>query len=650
MLLVGLSTVILFSSDIRLREKLGHRFEWAIMLIICLFIAILAYLAVRGNPIYGTDEMAFDQYAAQLLVHGSNPYTNTLRPAFQLFHVPANYTTNTLQGGIVDRLSYPSLSFLIYIPFILLGLTQYTAIIVDVLAWIVSMLLLFRFLPRNIRYIPALLVMSISYTGFVYGGVTDVLELPFLILTLVLWEKPPKDIYGYIGPIALGLACAIKQTPWILAVFLLISLIRENRPIIKWLTFVGVGFFVPNIPFIIMSPMPWLRGVILPVFAPIVPNGQGLITMALFHGTGGQLSAYEFPLILALVAAAILYWIYYGYLKRAIIGIISLLFYFPTRSFISYMTMLLPLIYIGIVYMSPIEDPEYFADHLLARGTSGKNSVQSPGRTIIKHPDPTRRTTLSKKARLGVVGSLGALLLGATAFALVQPDPISIKVISYATTGQLQTVASIKIRVDNLSNKTLIPSFTILDGASESNFWHPNNENQKIVLKPHKSRILELYPPNVASMPGLAGWFRVVGLTDVSEKSISESSVQHLSPYGLQINPVVIDHPVHIGGHIVFHIQLVNTFNDPMPISGVPVYGAEVIYGETFFKLATEDLTGATRATGSVMAYTNNHGIATITFTAVVPSQLPVWFQTWIRYPDRPPEGYSSPVMIRVRS
>ena len=86
------------------------------MLVLVTAICSWAYLEVLRQPAYGTDEVAFDQYAAELLRHGMNPYAHSVLPALQRFLVPPIYHTYLLNGSEVDRFSYPALSFLFYIP------------------------------------------------------------------------------------------------------------------------------------------------------------------------------------------------------------------------------------------------------------------------------------------------------------------------------------------------------------------------------------------------------------------------------------------------------------------------------------------------------------------------------------------------------
>ena len=84
-------------------------------------LALWSYFQVFIAPDYGTDEIAFDQYAAQLALHGINPYLHSMAPAFPLFHVSPNGYTFRLNGQPVTTLSYPALSFEAYLPLLASG-------------------------------------------------------------------------------------------------------------------------------------------------------------------------------------------------------------------------------------------------------------------------------------------------------------------------------------------------------------------------------------------------------------------------------------------------------------------------------------------------------------------------------------------------
>ena len=75
----------------------------------CVAFFLWCWIQIRVAPSYGTDESAFDQYAAYLFTHGHNPYTSSMAPAFPMFHVSPDGYTFRLNGTPITQLSYPAL-------------------------------------------------------------------------------------------------------------------------------------------------------------------------------------------------------------------------------------------------------------------------------------------------------------------------------------------------------------------------------------------------------------------------------------------------------------------------------------------------------------------------------------------------------------
>ncbi len=151
-----------------------------------------SFLQIHASPAYGTDEIAFDQYAAQLLQHGLNPYTHSMANAFSLFHVSPDGYTFLLNGQPVTSLSYPALSFLLYMPFLLAGWSSQLAVAINVLAWAIGIVLTFALLPRSLRPL-AIVIGSFSvYISYAVGGVTDALFVPLLIGAVYKWDQFPR--------------------------------------------------------------------------------------------------------------------------------------------------------------------------------------------------------------------------------------------------------------------------------------------------------------------------------------------------------------------------------------------------------------------------------------------------------------------------
>ena len=65
--------------DSVLGTRRRHQIGWAALVAVLAALALWSYFQVFTAPDYGTDEIAFDQYAAQLALHGINPYLRWMR-------------------------------------------------------------------------------------------------------------------------------------------------------------------------------------------------------------------------------------------------------------------------------------------------------------------------------------------------------------------------------------------------------------------------------------------------------------------------------------------------------------------------------------------------------------------------------------------
>ena len=125
-----------------------RHFEWFNALVVVALLGGWAYVQFHNNPGYTTDELSFDQFAAQLVAHGlHNPYVHSMANAGPLFRLSPDGYTYTTNGTPVLALSYPSLSFLIYVPFMLLGWSNEVGAGINVAGWAISVILMFWLLP-----------------------------------------------------------------------------------------------------------------------------------------------------------------------------------------------------------------------------------------------------------------------------------------------------------------------------------------------------------------------------------------------------------------------------------------------------------------------------------------------------------------------
>ena len=118
-----------------LASRRQHQIGVAVLAAAIIAARIWSYFQVFTAPDYGTDEIAFDQYAAQLALHGINPYLHSMAPAFPLFHVSPNGYTFQLNGQPVTALSYPALAFEAYLPLLAAGVTTQAAVWIEIFSW-----------------------------------------------------------------------------------------------------------------------------------------------------------------------------------------------------------------------------------------------------------------------------------------------------------------------------------------------------------------------------------------------------------------------------------------------------------------------------------------------------------------------------------
>ena len=150
-----------------------------------------------------------------------------------------------------------------------------------------------------------------------------------------------------------GLAMAMKQTPWFVLPFVLAGIAGQVRiergrwgiaTAGRYLGIALVAFLVPNAIYIIHSPRAWVSGVLTPFSSHTVPAGQGLVGLTLFLRLGGgSLTAYTLTAAVTFVVLWLVYVTSFPRLRTWTFVIPALALFFATRSFSSYLVILLPL-------------------------------------------------------------------------------------------------------------------------------------------------------------------------------------------------------------------------------------------------------------------------------------------------------------------
>lgn len=466
-------------------------------------------MGIHLRQYYSTDSGAFNQVAAHLLAHGSNPYTSTMAPAARLLQTPSAFWTYTVAGGHVTEVSYPAGSFLLEVPAFLLGFHHQVVDWTDLLAWLLTGALIFVLVPSSLRWIGPLLVAVPIYADVFSSGGTDAAFLPFLVLGVWRWDRfgqgRSAGLARWVGPIALGLACSIKQTPWFCVPFVALGLFLEARSSGRrpWRLMLGylavvVGVFgAVNLPFAVWQPSAWARGTLLPFSRPLVADGQGLVTLALHgvvHGVSPPLLTLAGVLVYLALVAALVVW--YPGMKRIWMLLLPVTFFVAPRSLLSYLIDLFPAAIVAAVSVAP--------------------AVRSD------------RTRTAGRMRMpfglaSLVPAAAAIVVSVLAFTSV---PLRLDVASFTSTHAATSLDSVTVDVQNDTGGTVVPHFMVAFGnAHPSGFW-TTADDRPVVLGPHGSTVVTLHPPAYAGAPAHGSYWLVQAYTS-SPEALSTSPLQH---------------------------------------------------------------------------------------------------------------------------
>lgn len=495
--------------------RLAHALEWGTAVLTVALFVVWGIVSTQARTRYGTDAMAFNQYAAELARHGANPYVHSMAPAYALFHIPPSGYTYAFSGAPVTQLSYPSLSFLVYVPLLALGWTLNLAPLVNVCAWGITAALMFVLSPRQLRPVVLLLSGFGLYAVFADVGVTDVLFMPLLVLAAYRWDRFGASRWTYAGPLLFGLAMGIKQTPWPMLPFLLMALCLDQsrrtgaadglRRAGRYLAAVAVAFAVPNLPYFAASPHAWLRGVLTPLLHSMVPTGQGTVSLSLYlHMGGGSPTAFTLATVLMYALALVAFAGTYPLLRGAAWVLPALAFFFASRSNVNYLITLIPAGYMAAVSVAPAP---------LARGAHQAGVVGSAaGRALGRWFRSPRWAAAA--------AVLAVAFLAAAVYSLSARAPLRIRLAALQTAGRSDRVHQLTVRVTNRSSSPLAPAFDVLRSGANTSFWRVASGPSR--LAGGQAADYTLLAPNADSEPSVQGTFSVIAFV-ASPRSFSVS-------------------------------------------------------------------------------------------------------------------------------
>ncbi|WP_048055597.1 glycosyltransferase 87 family protein [Methanotorris igneus] len=297
------------------------------------------------EPHFGTDGILFSRYAIDLLFNGENPYSHSMLPAYEKYGLNYRWTTPTLEGGIVDRFSYPPLGFLIFIPLFLLGIPDLNA---TTILFFVLTLLFLCYEARRLWLLPVI-VMFLDPNLFLFsvGGVYDIIWVFFLLLAMKFFYEKQRVL----SAVFLGLAISVKQTPALTIPFILIYLLKASgmKDTFKYALTVGATFIIISLPFLLWDPKSYLAGVLAPLSG--IMHGMGLASLVYFGHINLHPAFFRVAVSVILATLLALYWINFDKLKHSCWFMPMLILWFHMRSLQNYFISFVPVaMYIFILW------------------------------------------------------------------------------------------------------------------------------------------------------------------------------------------------------------------------------------------------------------------------------------------------------------
>lgn len=332
--------LIPFLVKLDLRKLDNSKFvPFIFILLVMVSLTFLLFMFSSVSPPFPTDESVFDMYAAHLFLSGLNPYNPALMAnAFNYYHFrfqAFDPITPLTTGGYVNSLTYPALSFLVFIPAVLLKLKASTVMLPFLIAPVV--IVWYRAWSRKKWLHSAYAILPfIALITYVYqGGSADTDALWATLLMLSYFVLPRYKTSGLL----FGLSLSVKQFPILVFPFLAFFLYKEYgiRKMLLWTLLAGGAFIAVNGYFISKGPDYWISSMLANEFAPLIGIGFGIPQLS-FSGIFNIPAIYfTIAMIDLLIAFFLLYVIKYRELKYALFAFPIIIFLFDYRLFSQYL-------------------------------------------------------------------------------------------------------------------------------------------------------------------------------------------------------------------------------------------------------------------------------------------------------------------------
>ncbi len=395
-----------------------------------------------------TDETFIDMTAAKNFLAMINPYGFRIPiSTFNQNGVPLSYLTPTLAGGFVNTLGYPSLSFLMLVPIVLLHLNPV------LLTVLFSSLLLFtiglRYMKSSVRYASPLAIsislLNLNVIFFSLNGINDVVWAEFLALSIIFINRK------YAGGLFFGLSLAYKQVPVFLMPFFMVYLLKTHgwKRMLQFVFSSIVTFLIFNLPFIIWSPSTYFSAVLSPESTSLLGIGFGPSQLA-FAGylpfVGEKV--FQYTEVAVFIILILLYYINFQKLKYVMTALPLIFFLFNYRLLENYV-LFWPILSLLII-------PQIIEDH---DANPEPRTVEN--KNVMKIFTDRRKTVIS--AALVILLVLVPISASMVSMESYNPSFTIISVSGKTTTTELQSM-TVEVQMKSpVSNGTY--NFRVLTGG-----------------------------------------------------------------------------------------------------------------------------------------------------------------------------------------
>jgi uncharacterized membrane protein len=296
------------------------------------------------------------RYSSDLVIAGQNPYTHSMLSAVDryasVYELPN--ITHRADGSQVSNISYPALSFLVFVPQRLLGIPNINLTVV--LFFILTLALLIRETPYWLFTVTVTVLFFNQYlvSNAVFGNIDFVWIFP-LLLGMHFWHR------GMLiqSTFAVGIAFAVKPIAWFIAPFTAVWLWRNPDQFNKTRTTAialalgagFAGFLIPNLPYIIEAPQAWTFDVFSAAGSrgPFETRGAGIAVFAYSNVIPIPIITFRLFLVGIIASSLTVYYLYFEELKWVAWVMPAFILWFNDRALFNYFITFIPIAYYAMM-------------------------------------------------------------------------------------------------------------------------------------------------------------------------------------------------------------------------------------------------------------------------------------------------------------